>query len=107
MADMIVEAFDEEWIDFFPRSGKVGGAFCSNLPFIKQSRILTNFDGSLSDVVTLAHELGHAYHGLNIQDHLPLNTGYTMPVAETASNFNETNMKAAIEEAEGEGTVST
>jgi pepF/M3 family oligoendopeptidase len=106
MADMIVEAFDEEWIDFFPRSGKVGGAFCSNLPFIKQSRILTNFDGSLSDVVTLAHELGHAYHGLNIQDHLPLNTGYTMPVAETASNFNETLiMKAAIEEAEGEEKI--
>ena len=106
LADMIIESFDNAWIDFFPRSGKVGGAFCSNLPFIKQSRILTNFDGSLSDVVTLAHELGHAYHGLHIQDHLPLNTNYTMPVAETASNFNETLiMKAAIEEAEGEEKI--
>ena len=40
-------------------------------------------------MVTLAHELGHAYHGQQIEDHRPLNTGYTMPVAETASNFNE------------------
>lgn len=101
LADMVEEAFDEEWIDFFPHAGKVGGAFCANLPYIKQSRVLTNFDGSLSDVVTLAHELGHAYHGLNIQDHLPLNTDYTMPVAETASTFNETViMNAAIAEAD-------
>ena len=89
MADMVDEAFKNDWIDFYPRAGKVGGAFCSNLPFLKQSRILTNFSGSFGSVVTLAHELGHAYHGMMIQDHRPLNTGYTMPVAETASNFNE------------------
>ena len=89
LAEMVDRAFNEEWIDFYSRNGKVGGAFCSNLPFIKQSRILTNFSGSFGSVVTLAHELGHAYHGQQIQDHRPLNTGYTMPVAETASNFNE------------------
>ena len=89
LAEMVDRAFKEEWIDFYPRSGKVGGAFCSNLPFIGQSRILTNFSGSFGSVVTLAHELGHAYHGQQIQDHRPLNTGYSMPVAETASNFNE------------------
>ena len=89
LADMIDRAFKEEWIDFYPRAGKVGGAFCSNLPFIKESRILTNFSGSFGSVVTLAHELGHAYHGQQIQEHRVLNTGYTMPVAETASNFNE------------------
>ena len=59
---MVAEAFDNAWIDFFPRSGKAGGAFCAEVPSIGQSRILTNFDGSLSDVVTLAHELGHAGH---------------------------------------------
>ncbi len=106
MVDMTIEAFDKEWIDFFPHPGKVGGAFCYNLPFIKQSRVLTNFDGSLSDVLTLAHELGHAYHGMHIQDHLPLNTDYSMPVAETASNFNELIvMNAAIEEADTEGKL--
>ncbi len=102
LADMVEEAYDQEWIDFFPHKGKVGGAFCENLPFAKQSRILTNFTGSLSDVVTLAHELGHAYHGLNIQDHLPLNVDYSMPVAETASTFNEAIiMEAAIRESDG------
>ena len=89
LAEMVDRAFKEEWIDFYPRNGKRGGAFCSNLPFVGQSRILTNFSGSFGSVVTLAHELGHAYHGQQIQDHRPLNTGYTMPVAETASNFNE------------------
>lgn len=103
LVDMIRTAFDEGWIDFYPHPGKVGGAFCENLPYIKQSRILTNFDGSLSDIVTLAHELGHAYHGLNIEDHKPLNFDYSMPVAETASTFNETViMSAAIKESEGE-----
>ena len=54
-----------------------------------ESRILTNFDGLFTDVVTLAHELGHAYHNLCIKDHRPLNHNYSMPVAETASTFNE------------------
>ena len=100
VAGIIERAFDEEWIDFVPRKGKVGGAFCCNLPMLKQSRVLTNFDGSLSDVVTLAHELGHAYHGHRIENHSPLNTRYSMPVAETASTFNETViMNAAIRDA--------
>lgn len=102
LANMIAEAFEDEWIDFYPRKGKVGGAFCENLPFVKESRILTNFTGTLNDVITLAHELGHAYHGLNIEDHLPLNTDYSMPVAETASTFNEVLiMQAAINETSG------
>lgn len=100
VSGIVKQAYDEAWIDFYPRKGKVGGAFCFNLPSLKQSRVLTNFDGSLSDVVTLAHELGHAYHGYKIQNHAPLNTSYTMPVAETASTFNETIiMNAAINDA--------
>ena len=87
--DMVKRAFDEAWIDFYPHEGKVGGAFCSGLKEQRQSRVLTNFDGSFSDIVTLAHELGHAFHNLNIEDHRPLNDDYSMPVAETASTFNE------------------
>lgn len=99
LTSMIETAFDHEWIDFYPRKGKVGGAFCANLPFIKQSRVLTNFDGELGDIVTLAHELGHAYHGMMIENHRILNTNYSMPVAETASTFNENIiMNAAIKE---------
>ncbi len=107
LAEMVDEAFKNDWIDFYSRPGKRGGAFCSNLPFLKQSRILTNFSGSFGSVVTLAHELGHAYHGMMIQDHRPLNTGYTMPVAETASNFNELIIvNDAIAKSEGEEKIS-
>ena len=106
LAEMVDEAFKNDWIDFYSRPGKSGGAFCSNLPFLKQSRILTNFSGSFGSVVTLAHELGHAYHGMMIQEHRPLNTGYTMPVAETASNFNELIIvNDAIAKSEGEEKI--
>ena len=103
LAHMVKRAFDEEWIDFYPREGKVGGAFCADLSGVGQSRILTNFDGTLSDVVTLAHELGHAFHNLNVEGHRPLNNDYSMPVAETASTFNENVvMNAAIESAQSD-----
>ncbi len=89
LADMVAQAFDEAWIDFYPRDGKRGGAFCAGIECIGQSRILTNFDGMFTDVVTLAHELGHAFHNHCIASHRPLNHDYSMPVAETASTFNE------------------
>ncbi len=88
-ADMIARAFDEAWIDFYPRDGKAGGAFCAFVECLEQSRILTNFDGMFGDVVTLAHELGHAYHNECLRSHRPLNRDYSMPLAETASTFNE------------------
>lgn len=90
LGDFAKKAFDQNWIDVYPKKGKRGGAFCSNQPQIKQSRFLLNFTGSLSDVSTLAHELGHGYHGEVIKDESPLNWGYPMPLAETASIFCET-----------------
>ena len=95
LADMVARAFDEAWIDFYPRDGKAGGAFCAGAECLNESRILTNFDGMFTDVVTLAHELGHAFHNQCIQDHKPLNKDYSMPVAETASTFNECVVMAA------------
>ena len=97
---MVARAFDEAWIDFYPHDGKRGGAFCSGIRKIGESRILTNFDGSFGAVVTLAHELGHAFHNECTKGHRPLNMGYSMPVAETASTFNEcVVMNAAIKSA--------
>jgi pepF/M3 family oligoendopeptidase len=55
-------AFDNRWIDAEQREGKQGGAFCMALAGVKESRILCNFDGSLDQVSTIAHELGHAFH---------------------------------------------
>ena len=95
LADMVARAFDNAWIDFYPRDGKAGGAFCAGVECLGESRILTNFDGMFTDVVTLAHELGHAFHNQNIRDHRPLNKGYSMCVAETASTFNECVVMAA------------
>ena len=89
LADMVAKAFDESWIDFYPRDGKRGGAFCSGVLSLGESRVLTNFDGMFTDVVTLAHELGHAFHNQCCLDHRILNHDYSMPVAETASTFNE------------------
>ena len=94
-SQMIARAFDNAWIDFFPRDGKAGGAFCAGVACLGESRILTNFDGQMGDVVTLAHELGHAFHNENIRTHRTLNRGYSMPVAETASTFNECVVMAA------------
>jgi pepF/M3 family oligoendopeptidase len=90
LGDFATKAFDNDWIDVYPKKGKRGGAFCSNQPQLHQSRIMTNFTGSLSDVLTLAHELGHGYHGEVIAANKPLHWGYPMPLAETASIFCET-----------------
>lgn len=101
MADMIAKAFASRWIDFFPREGKTGGAFCAGVSSLGESRILANFDGMLGDIVTLAHELGHAFHNQCVRDHRLLNQDYSMPLAETASTFNEcVFMNAAIRQAE-------
>ena len=89
LGDFAKKAFENNWIDISPRKGKVGGAFCDNLPQINQSRILVNFTGTLSDVLTLAHELGHGFHGEMISRNTPLNWDYPMPLAETASIFCE------------------
>ena len=89
LTDMVRRAFDEAWIDFYPRDGKTGGAFCAEVPCLGESRILTNFDGLFTDIVTLAHELGHAFHNQCVQSQRILNRNYSMPVAETASTFNE------------------
>ena len=86
---LVKRAFDNAWIDFYPREGKVCGAFDCGIPSAKESRILTNFDGSFSDIVTLAHELGHAFHDSRVFKNSLLNQEYSMPVAETASTFNE------------------
>ncbi len=107
MADLYLTAFQNNWIDAEPREGKRGGAFCYNLHPIKESRILSNFTGSFSDVTTLAHELGHAYHGHCLEDESILNSNYPMPLAETASIFSETIVtEAALNKADKEQAYS-
>ena len=107
LADYTQNAYDKNWLDIEPREGKRGGAFCSNLHVIGESRILSNFNGSFSNMTTLAHELGHGYHGFNLKDESVLNAGYPMPIAETASIFCETIVvNAALKEASDEEALS-
>lgn len=103
LADYAKKAIDNNWIDVEPREGKVGGAFCAGLHFIGESRVLLNYGGSFGDVVTMAHELGHGFHGECLKNEATLNSEYPMPIAETASTFCETIIKkAAIKEANKE-----
>ncbi|MEC1535535.1 M3 family oligoendopeptidase [Bacillus sonorensis] len=83
------KAFKDRWIEAENRSGKRPGGFCANFPDSGQSRIFMTYSGSASNVSTLAHELGHAFHQDVIMGVRPLNRGYAMNVAETASTFAE------------------
>ena len=93
-------AFDNRWIDAEQRSGKRGGAFCMGVPGVEESRILCNFDGSLDQVMTIAHELGHGYHNFNMYQagKTPLQRQTPMTMAETASIMCETIVFNAVME---------
>ncbi len=99
LAAFAKRAFENQWIDAEQRDGKRGGAFCMPVPGVEESRILCNFDGTLDQVSTIAHELGHAFHNecayragkTEFQKDTP------MTLAETASIMCETIiMEAAI-----------
>lgn len=98
MSQFIDRAFEEHWIDAFPYEGKQGGAFCAGVHPLGISYVLANFEGSLDSVSTLAHELGHAYHGDCVKHLSILNANYPMTLAETASIFNETMLVAKLQE---------
>ena len=98
LSDMMATAFDEGWIDVYPKPGKRGGAFCSGNYEMNISRIMTNFSGSLSDVSTLAHELGHAFNNKQLSRVPLMMTDTPMPLAETASTFNETVLSGVLME---------
>lgn len=98
LRSMAETAFQNSWIDAEQRDGKRGGAFCMKVPAVKESRILSNFDGSFDQVSTLAHELGHAFHNdcaykagkTQLQQDTP------MTLAETASIMCETIVTEAV-----------
>ena len=87
LSDFARHAFENHWIDALQRPGKRGGAYCMGVDGVKESRIMSNFDGSFDQVMTLAHELGHAFHNYCAfqADKTPLQTQTPMTLAETAS----------------------
>lgn len=83
------KAFEEGWIEAEDRDDKRPGGFCTGLPLAQQSRIFMTYSGTMSNVSTLAHELGHAFHTYALRPMNALNRRYAMNVAETASTFAE------------------
>jgi pepF/M3 family oligoendopeptidase len=90
MADFMQEALEKRWIEGEDRPGKRGGGFCTGFGPRQQSRIFMTYSGTFENMLTLAHELGHAYHGRVLKDHPPFAADYPMNLAETASIFAET-----------------
>jgi len=89
-AEAVKEMFQNRRIDASPRFGKRNGAFCASDYNAKSAYILQSFNGTLSDVFTLAHELGHATHDWYMaRNQTRLNTNVPSTVAETASIFGE------------------
>lgn len=89
MGKFAKNAFEERWIDPYPRNGKTGGAYDIYIPKIKESRVFANFDGTFDGVFTFAHELGHAWHDHIVSVKPALLRDYPMTLAETASIFSE------------------
>ena len=94
-------AFEKRWIEAANRPGKAAAAFCAGFPLTGESRVFLTYDGSMTSILTLAHELGHAFHNEAMKSADPLNRKYGMTTAETASTFTEMIvLDAAIEQTE-------
>lgn len=89
MAEFAEQAIASRWIEAEDRTNKRPGGFCTSFPVHHQTRIYMTYAGTPSNVSTLAHELGHAYHQHVMEDMPVLSQQYAMNVAETASTFAE------------------
>ena len=83
------EMIKNRWIEAEPRSEKASGAFCTASRWKQEERVYMSFYGTLHDVVTLAHEVGHAWHSYILRSKRSFAARYPMTLAETASNFGE------------------
>jgi len=100
LGDFMKMALDKKWVEAEDRSGKAGGGYCTGTGPLRQSRIFMTYAGTFENLLTLAHELGHAYHSWVLKDKPYFATEYPMNLAETASIFSETLViDAALEQA--------
>jgi pepF/M3 family oligoendopeptidase len=100
LSQFAARAFREHWIDAEPRAGKRDGAYCTPLRG-DESRVFANYKPAFGGMSTLAHELGHGYHNLNLAHRTMLQRNLPMTLAETASIFCETIIRhAALQRAD-------
>ncbi|MEZ9577502.1 M3 family oligoendopeptidase [Vibrio sp. F13] len=89
MADFVALMVDNGWIDAAPAANKRLGAYCTKFAATRTPLVFMTWSGSRSDLMTLAHELGHAFHNWVMKDMPLCQTRYPMTLAETASIFAE------------------
>ncbi len=90
MADFAKMMMDKKWIDCAPSQNRAQGAYCTRFSINREPRVFMTYEGNMKNVVTLAHELGHAYHNWVMRDLKLTESAYSMTLAETASIFAET-----------------
>jgi oligoendopeptidase F len=104
-AELVQRVIDADHVDAEPRPGKRGGAFCYAVAPELTPWVLMSYDGKARDLATLAHEFGHAIHGMLAADRSPLTFHASLPLAETASVFNEILLNNRLVQAERDPAV--
>jgi len=89
LAALVQRVIDADHVDAAPRPGKRGGAYCYSVAPELTPWVFSNYTGKSRDVATMAHEMGHAIHGMLAANHSPLTFHASLPLAETASVFSE------------------
>lgn len=96
LADLAEQVFHDRHIDGPTRPGKLGGAYCYSIVPGLTPYVMLNYTGEARDIATMAHELGHAVHGMMAADHSVFTFHSTLPLAETASVFGERILSDAL-----------
>ncbi len=96
MADFVRMMADKGWIDTAPTPNRATGAFCTGFKGAQEPRVFMTYEGTMGNVITLAHELGHAWHAWVLRDLEYSETHYPMTLAETASIFAETLVRQSL-----------
>ncbi|MDA1076467.1 MAG: M3 family oligoendopeptidase [Proteobacteria bacterium] len=96
MADFVQMMIDNRWVEGTVADNKRPGAYCTTFSRSRNPRVYMTYTGGASDVITLAHELGHAYHSWVMRDLPDSQRSYGMSLAETASTFGETVVRNAL-----------
>ncbi|NUW67277.1 M3 family oligoendopeptidase [Vibrio coralliilyticus] len=89
MAEFVAMMVENGWIDAAPSASRRLGAYCTKFAATRSPLVFMTWGGSRSDLLTLAHELGHAFHNWVMRDMPLCQTRYPMTLAETASIFAE------------------
>jgi len=96
MGDFVCLMRDKGWIEGSLGDHKRPGAYCTGFQKSRSPRVYMTYSGGTSDVITLAHELGHAFHSWVMRDLPQSQKSYGMSLAETASTFGETVVRDAL-----------